>query len=301
MSKILVVGSINMDLITVLERFPKVGETVLGTQFTTALGGKGCNQAVAAARLGASVSLIGAVGDDAHGREALHSLQQEGVNTAGVFIKPNIATGIASITVAAGDNHIVVVSGANFALSAEDIAAHEAAFVAADVVLCQLEIPMDCVLKTAQLAQKHGAVMVLNPAPAQILSAQLLALVDVLTPNQTELTTVMGWEVDIDDASMCAKRPEHLQLVVTRGAQGVSVYGLAGKQHQAAFAVDVVDTTGAGDTFTAALASYWSQGLERALTHAQAAAALAVQSLGAQTAMPTAVAVAQFLQTQQTA
>ena len=297
-SNILVVGSINMDLITVLERFPKVGETLLGQTFTTALGGKGSNQAVAAARLGAQVAMIGAVGDDANGDAALKILQQEGVDCSGIAVKTGMSTGIASITVAEGDNHIIVVSGANFALSLADIDAHADLFAAADVVLCQLEIPMDCVLHAAQLAKQHGATFVLNPAPAQALSAELLALVDVMTPNHTELKQAFALSETASDADIVQMLPTHMQLVMTEGANGASHYSAAGKRHWPAFKVDVVDTTGAGDTFNAGLAVYWTQGLDVAVQHAQASAALAVQKLGAQTAMPTASAVGKFIKQQ---
>lgn len=295
-SKILVVGSINMDLITVLDRFPKVGETLLGQSFTTALGGKGSNQAVAAARLGASVAMIGAVGDDANGSAALQTLQQEGVDTSGIAIKNGVSTGIASITVAESDNHIIVVSGANFELSLADIDAHEALFAGVDVVLCQLEIPMDCVLHAAQLARKYQATFVLNPAPAQQLSAELMALVDVMTPNHTELKQAFGLLDDASDSDIAHILPAHMQLVMTEGANGASHYSKAGKRHWPAFQVQAVDTTGAGDTFNAGLAVQWPQGLDVAVQHAQAAAALAVQAVGAQTAMPTAAAVGMFIQ-----
>ena len=209
-----------------------------------------------------------------------------------------MSTGIASITVAEGDNHIIVVSGANFALSPADIVAHEALFAAADVVLCQLEIPMDCVLFAAQLAKQHGATFVLNPAPAQALSAELLALVDVMTPNHTELKQAFALAEAASDADIADILPAHMQLVMTEGANGASHYSAAGKRHWPAFQVEVVDTTGAGDTFNAGLAVYWTQGLDVAVQHAQAAAALAVQKLGAQTAMPTAEAVGTFIQQQ---
>ena len=209
-----------------------------------------------------------------------------------------MSTGIASITVAEGDNHIIVVSGANFALSLADIDAHADLFAAADVVLCQLEIPMDCVLHAAQLAKQHGATFVLNPAPAQILSAELLALVDVMTPNHTELKQAFALSETASDADIAQMLPAHMQLVMTEGANGASHYSTEGKRHWPAFKVDVVDTTGAGDTFNAGLAVYWSQGLHVAVQHAQASAALAVQKLGAQTAMPTADAVGMFIKQQ---
>ena len=157
---------------------------------------------------------------------------------------------------------------------------------------------MGCVLHTAQLAKQHGATFVLNPAPAQALSAELLALVDVMTPNHTELKQAFALSETASDADIAQMLPAHMQLVMTEGANGASHYSAAGKRHWPAFKVDVVDTTGAGDTFNAGLAVYWSQGLDVAVQHAQASAALAVQKLGAQTAMPTADAVGMFIKQQ---
>lgn len=151
--KITVIGSINMDLVTRSPRFPQVGETLLGSGFQRFMGGKGANQAVAAARLGAEVQMIGAIGEDDFGRELLANLQHEGVNTEAVKVLPALPSGIANITVAEGDNHIIVVSGANFGITPADIEAEEARIAAADIVLCQLEIPMDCVLAAARLAK----------------------------------------------------------------------------------------------------------------------------------------------------
>ena len=172
--KIAVIGSINMDLVTTAPRFPAVGETLLGSGFAQFMGGKGANQAVAAARLGAEVALVGAVGDDAFGRELLAGLQAQGVDTAAVKTLADTPTGMANITVAEADNHIIVVSGANFGLTVADIAAQEALIAAADVVLSQLEIPLPCVEAAAALAQKHGKPFILNPAPAQRLPENLL-------------------------------------------------------------------------------------------------------------------------------
>ena len=268
--KIAVIGSINMDLVTTAPRFPAVGETLLGSGFAQFMGGKGANQAVAAARLGAEVALVGAVGDDAFGRELLAGLQAQGVDTAAVKTLADTPTGMANITVAEADNHIIVVSGANFGLTVADIAAQEALIAAADVVLSQLEIPLPCVEAAAALAQKHGKPFILNPAPAQRLPENLLAQTSLLTPND--------------------------RVVMTCGADGALYYDTqTGLCQQPGFAVQAVDSTGAGDTFNAALAVYWPLGLPQAVRHAAAAAALSVTRMGAQGGMPDAAALAAFL------
>lgn len=294
--KIAVIGSINMDLVTTSERFPQPGETLLGSGFTQFTGGKGANQAVAAARLGASVSLIGAVGDDGFGSTLLESLQKEGVDTNAVHIAADHPSGIANITVAQGDNHIIVVSGANFALSAKSVRQEEARIAEADVVMAQLETPLEAVTEAAKLARKHGKPFILNPAPAQALPAQLLELVDVLTPNAYELAISLGLSENLSPEELVAQAP--CQVVMTLGAEGALFSDAEGRQHrQSSFRVTPIDTTGAGDTFNGALACYWSKGLSEAVRLACAAAALSVTRAGAQSGMPDEAALRAFLQT----
>lgn len=294
-SKIVVIGSINMDLVTRAVRFPEVGETLLGNGFARFMGGKGANQAVAAARLGADVALVGAVGDDDFGHELLAGLQREGVDTTAVKILPNSNTGLANITVAQADNHIIVVSGANFELSVADITAQEKRIAAADVVLSQLEIPLDCVQAAAALAHKHGKPFILNPAPARRLPEKLLAQTTLLTPNAHELALSLGLPENTGATELFAAANN--RVLMTCGAEGALYYCPA--QHalrrQHGFSVTAVDSTGAGDTFNAALAVYWQYGLPEAARHACAAAALSVTRLGAQDGMPTADELAQFL------
>ncbi|MDO5640293.1 MAG: ribokinase [Neisseria sp.] len=283
--KITVVGSINMDLVTCSPRFPKAGETLLGDGFNRFTGGKGANQAVAAARLGANVAMIGAVGDDGFGYELLTNLEHEGVNTDRIRTLPDQPTGIANITVAESDNHIIVVSGANFGITPADISAEEDSIARADIILCQLEIPMDCVLTAARLARKHDKPFILNPAPAQKLPAELLALTTLLTPNAHELAVSLGMPENTPVETLIAQSP--CPVLMTRGSEGAVYNDENGTlHHQPGFRVSPVDTTGAGDTFNGALAVFWQQGMAAAAKRANAAAALSVTKPGAQGGMP---------------
>lgn len=290
------VGSLNMDLVTQASRFAAPGETILGQQFKTFMGGKGANQAVAAARLGAQVSLIGAVGDDAFGTELLQGLKQEGVNTEGVLVLPQAHTGIASITVAGADNHIIVVAGANHALTPAHILAQAQTIQNADAVLCQLEIPLDCVEQAAELCQHAQVPFILNPAPAQALPEQLWPFIDYLTPNEHELGLISKVATSADMATRLSALPA--TLILTHGKDG-AYYLDADKQAflQTSFAVDAIDSTGAGDTFNAAFAVYLNEGLASAVHKACAAGAMAVTALGAQAGMPTATALTTFINT----
>ena len=292
--KITIIGSINMDLVTESPRFPKIGETLLGTGFHQFMGGKGANQAVAAARLNAKVHMIGAVGQDNFGRTLLAGLQYENVNIDAVNMLADAPTGIANITVAEQDNHIIVVSGANFALTAADIEAAEQHIAEADIVVSQLEIPLNCVLTAAQLAKKHAKPFILNPAPAQILPPQLLDLVSVLTPNAHELAISLNQPLNTPLEKLIHQCP--CQVITTLGADGVLYNDLHGRLHrQPAFKIQALDTTGAGDTFNAALAVFWQQGITSAVRYANAAAALSITALGAQTGMPTLQELHNFL------
>lgn len=292
--KIAVVGSINMDLVTAAPRFPKAGETLLGSGFARFMGGKGANQAVAAARLGARVDMIGAVGDDDFGRAMLANLQSQGVCTDAVSIIGDEPSGMANITVAEGDNHIIVVSGANFALRPEHIEREANRIASADIVMAQLETPVDTVIAAARLAKKHGKPFILNPAPAQKLPQELSASVDLLTPNAYELAVSLGLPEDSAPEAMIAQAP--CTTVMTVGAEGA----LFGSRHDAVqkqpgFRVSPVDTTGAGDTFNGALAVFLHKGLSEAVRLACAAAAVSVTRRGAQGGMPVLAELEDFL------
>ncbi|WP_250626146.1 ribokinase [Pinirhizobacter soli] len=284
MARIVVVGSINMDLVTVTARFPGPGETLMGERFLTVPGGKGANQAVAAARLGARVSLVGALGRDAFGDQLYTGLQREGIDLTHVRRLDDTESGTASITVASGENQIVVVPAANARVTAAQVEKSAAAFDGADAVLLQLEIPLEAVEAAVDVAARAGVPVILNPAPAQRLPAALLKRVRYLTPNQHELAGVLGENADGDFRALMARAP--CPVVLTRGSEGAWYRDGGEPVHQRGFKVDVVDTTGAGDTFNGAMAVFLDRGIDEAVRLACAAAALSVSRLGAQGGMP---------------
>ncbi|WP_201313251.1 ribokinase [Dyella sp. EPa41] len=295
MAHVVVVGSINMDLVTLAPRFPEPGETILGDRFLTVHGGKGANQAVAAARLGAEVTLVGAVGDDAFGEQLREGLAHENVRLDHVASIANCSSGTASITVAEGDNHIVVVPGANARVTPAQIERAQAALASADAILVQMEIPLESVEATLRLGQRVGKPVILNPAPAQPLPLEWLKLARYLTPNQHELAILLAADASEDFRSLMDRSPA--PLVLTRGSDGAWFRENGEPLHQSGFKVDVVDTTGAGDTFNAALAVFLHEGLAVAVRKACAAAALSVTRLGAQGGMPTRAELEAFLAT----
>jgi ribokinase len=277
-----------MDLVVRTQRHPQIGETVIGYDFRTYPGGKGANQAVAAARLGGSVKLIGRVGSDQFGTELLHTVTNAGVDTTYVLEDKQAPSGVAFITVDdLGNNTIVVASGANARLSPDDIAFAEQAFVDAAVLLLQLECPLVAVEYAIQLARRHHLQIVLNPAPAQLLDAELLGQVDYLVPNQTELALLSGQEtpeVAIEVlGGLGAKK-----IVVTLGDQGALV--VDGNQFEkiSAYKVPAVDTTAAGDAFAGAFAVALTEGLSiwEAARWGNAAGAMTVMRAGAQPSLP---------------
>jgi ribokinase len=294
MPRIVVVGSINMDLVTVAPRFPAPGETLLGERFVSVHGGKGGNQAVAAARLGAQVHMIGAVGDDAFGPSLCEELQHEGVDISQVTRIEHCSSGTASITVAGGENEILVVPGANAQLRPAHIAQARHLIAAADAVLVQMEIPLESVEATLRMAHAEGVAVILNPAPAQALPTPWLRLARYITPNQHELAVLLGADPQEDFRALMRRAP--CPVVLTRGAEGAWFREEAELQHQAGFAVEAVDSTGAGDTFNAALAVYLHEGLPLAVRKACAAAALSVTRLGARAGMPHPAQVDALLQ-----
>jgi len=294
---ILVVGSLNMDLVVRTIRHPQIGETVIGHDFRKYPGGKGANQAVAVARLGCPVKMIGRVGTDAFGQDLVSVITADQVDHSYVLRDEQTATGVAFVTVDDdGQNTIVVASGANAHLSAEDINAAEGAFVGASLLLIQLEVPLSAVERAIDLARQNGAQIVLNPAPAQLLESDLLEQVDFLIPNQTELALLAGQEstsASIDVLrSMGVKR-----LVVTLGESGVLVIDNDGREHIPAHKVPVVDTTAAGDAFAGAFAVALNEGLsiKEAAEWGNAAGALAVTRPGAQPSLPTRQELLSFL------
>ncbi len=284
MTRVVVVGSINMDLVTQAPRFAGPGETLLGTRFLTIPGGKGANQAVAAARLGAEVALVGATGSDAFGRQLRQGLTAEGVNLEHVTQREDSASGTASITIAGGENQIIVVPAANACVTPAQVERASDVIARADAVLVQMEIPLEAVEATLRLGRRLDVPVILNPAPAQKLPADWLTLARYLTPNQHELAIALGADPAEDFRHLMQRAP--CPVVLTRGGDGAWYREHGEPLHQPGFAVDVVDSTGAGDTFNAALAVFLHEGLAAAVRKACAAAALSVTQLGAQGGMP---------------
>jgi ribokinase len=284
MTRIVVVGSINMDLVTQAPRFAGPGETLLGERFLTVPGGKGANQAVAAARLGAEVALVGAIGNDSFGRQLRQGLVAEQIDLTHVVQLDDGATGTASISIAGGENQIIVVPAANARITPAQLQQAQALIARADYVLVQMEIPMETVEATLRLGHRLGVPVILNPAPAQKLPLEWLKLARYITPNQHELALLLGLDPLDDFHALMQRCP--CPVVLTRGAEGAWYREQGPPVHQPGFPVEVVDSTGAGDTFNAALAVFLREGLPAAVRKACAAAALSVSKLGAQGGMP---------------
>jgi ribokinase len=307
MPNILVVGSLNMDLVVQMPAIPRPGETLLGGRFATFPGGKGANQAVAAARLGSHVSMIGKVGGDAFGEQMLQIIKKEGIDARFIGVDSQSATGVALITVdAQGQNSISVASGANFALTAEEVRQSWGQIPAVDLLVMPLETPMETIHTAAQIAKTRQARVILNPAPARDLDESLLRMIDVIVPNESETERLTGQTIK-DQESARKAGMELLKrgvgnAVLTLGESGaLLVEGISGEpsfEFIPAFSVPVVDTTAAGDAFIGALATGLGEGLSLAdAAHfASAAAALSVTRPGAQPSLPYRSEVDQFLQ-----
>lgn len=288
-----VIGSINMDLVTVTNHNPSMGETVMGEKFFTIPGGKGANQAVAAAKLGQQVKMIGKVGGDIFGREYLDYLKTLNINIDKISIEQSEKTGTASITVYQNDNKIIVVPGANHLMTPEVIAAHRDDILASSWLLLQLEIPLPSVEKALEIAAQGKVNVILNPAPFAHIPAQWMEKITYLTPNEYEaeqlITSYQG-----DEQTMKMLRDK---LVITKGEAGAEIF-IDGKTISIpAMKVEAVDTTGAGDTFNGALAVALSEGkpLQEATAFAITAAGLSVTKLGAQSGMPDRQAVERLI------
>ena len=295
MTHIVVVGSLNMDLVVRTAHLPMPGETILGDDFRTIPGGKGANQAVAAARLGARVSMVGRIGEDAFGRALVQNLSEEGVDVTHIAVDEDAATGIAMITVdESGQNTIVVASGANMRLTTAQVVAALEALAPFDVLVMQLESPIECVLAAAVWAHKAGARVILNPAPAQPLPQELFHVIDVLIPNESETQLLTGMTVatiaQAEDAARALLSRGAGAVVLTLGAQGALVVDKDVQAlHLRPHSVEAVDATAAGDAFVAGLAVGLGEKLPlaEAARLGNAAGALAVTRMGAQPAMPT--------------
>lgn len=302
MKQLIVLGSVNADHVLRVPHFPRPGETLRGHSYQVLPGGKGANQAVAAARLGADIGFIARIGDDAIGRQMRDGFEADGIDVSAVESDPTLPTGIAIIYVSdEGENSIGLSAEANGALSPEVVERHAARIAGADTLLLQLEVPLESVQRAATLAHAAGTRVVLNPAPAQPLPASLLALVDLITPNQTEAELLTGVVVTDEASARAAAARFHAMgiasVMITLGAQGV----YWSEQGEAAlipgFRVTATDTTAAGDTFNGALLAEQLRGasMQEAIRFAHAAAALSVTRFGAQSSIPHLAEVRAFL------
>ena len=300
---VLVVGSANMDLVVRVERFPLPGETIFGTDFKMFPGGKGANQAVCCAKLGQKVRFVGRMGDDLIRERLSASLEQAGVIIDSLIVDPVEPTGTALITVDKnGENEIVVVSGSNMKLRPADVDGVHDIFGSAAVVLLQLEIPLETVVRAAEHAHEKQALLILNPAPACSLPASLLRLVDYLTPNESEAQMLTGIPVTRRSSAEAAAKKLVDQgvknVLLTLGPEGCLLVNSSRAELFPACRVRPVDTTAAGDAFNGALAFALSRNeeLDQAVRFANAVAGYSVTKLGAQRSMPTLTEVEQFMQ-----
>ncbi|PKH05250.1 ribokinase [Moritella sp. Urea-trap-13] len=305
MNKLVVLGSVNADHVLQVASFPRPGETLLGHSYAVIPGGKGANQAVAAARLGADIAFIACVGDDSFGHNMINEFTRDGINTQAVMIEQNTPTGIAMIQVAAtGENSICISAEANACLTPERLAPHSDLITQADTLLMQLETPIATITQAAKIAKQAGTRVVLNPAPAQALDDELLAIVDLITPNETEAELLTGIKVTDMASAQVAANVLHAkgisEVMITLGSQGVWISERGEGKQVKGFRVDAVDTTAAGDTFNGGLLAGLQAGLvlNDAIIFAHAAAAISVTRVGAQTSIPTKAEVDAFLAAQ---
>ncbi len=301
MRNIMVLGSLNMDVILKVNELPQKGETIIATGLEKTPGGKGANQAVAAAKFGAAVRMVGCVGADQDGREILDGMSAAGVDISGVTYNSAEPTGIALITIERGGaNTIAVYQGANSGCDLAGDAAIDGLYQS-DAILAQLEIPRRTVEKAFVMARGRGIRTILNPSPVCPLSAELLAHTDCLVPNEVEASALCGGPIAGPESALKAAAklrgmgPE--RVVITLGAQGAVYAGPEGERFVPAFPVDAVDTTGAGDTFIAVFATIWLEGhgIETCLDYAAAAGAITASRMGAQIALPTRREVEEML------
>ncbi|EKO3706627.1 ribokinase [Vibrio metschnikovii] len=302
MNRLVVLGSVNADHVLQVPTFPRPGETLHGRNYQVIPGGKGANQAVAAARLKADIGFIACVGDDAFGIESCERFKRDGMDIRGVKVQADCPTGIAMIQVSdRGENSICLSAEANDRLTAEAIEDDLLSIHAASYLLMQLETPIDGIIKAAQVAKQAKTKVVLNPAPARELPSSLLSCVDVITPNETEAQVLTGITITDDATAQQAATVLHQQgieiVIITLGAKGVWLSEHGRGQLIPGFRVSVTDTTAAGDTFNGAFVTglLENMSLESAIKFAHAAAAISVTRFGAQTSIPTRQEVDEFL------
>ncbi|MEK4103272.1 ribokinase [Paenibacillus sp. FSL R10-2791] len=299
---IVVIGSLNMDMVVRTNRSPDAGETLIGQAFALSPGGKGANQAVAAARLGAEVSMIGRVGKDTFGSEMLEIIRNEGIHIEHISVSEHQATGVASIIIEEdGENRIIVVPGANIELTVQDIQALEAVISQTKIIVLQLEMDLAMSEQAIAIAHRKGIPVILNPAPARVLKDEMLAQVSYLTPNETEAGILSGMTVDSAETAEQAARillQKGVQnVIVTLGSKGALIVNAEGAKAVPGFPVKAVDTVAAGDSFNGALAQQLVLGktLEEAVSFANAVGALAVGKEGAIPSLPQLSEVEHFL------
>ncbi len=302
---LVVLGSINADHILNLESFPLPGETVTGSQYQVAFGGKGANQAVAAGRSGASIAFIACTGDDDTGEQVRKQLASDNIDIAAVSVVAGVSTGVALIFVnGEGENVIGIHAGANAALTTERVVEQKDRIASADALLMQLESPLESVLAAAKIAHNNQTTVALNPAPARELPDELLSLVDIITPNETEAEKLTGVRVENDEDAANAAQVLHDKgietVIITLGSRGVWASQKGNGQRVPGFKVHAIDTIAAGDTFNGALMTALLEGTElsEALRFAHAAAAIAVTRKGAQPSVPWRKEIDDFLRQQ---
>jgi ribokinase len=304
---LLVFGSINMDLVARTPRLPAPAETITGHEFFTAPGGKGANQAVAAGRLHIPTKMIGRVGGDGFGRELRQNLEQAGVESSAVLIDPDVSSGVAVIVVDdQAQNNIIIIPGANGRMGPADVERLGNNLSNAQLLLLQLEIPLETTLAAARLAHQQGITVVLDPAPALDLPAELYNLVDIITPNEVEASQLVGFPVktkaDAEHAAQILLKKGVKAAIIKMGALGVvyATQAVAQAEFFPAFKVEAVDTVAAGDAFNGALAAALIEGytLPEAIRWGAAAGALSATKVGAQPSMPTRSEFDNFLKTQ---
>lgn len=304
MKKVLVIGSLNLDMTVQVDHTPVVGETILSKRMDTNAGGKGANQACALGKLGADVTILGAVGKDMYADVQMNSLSAANVNTSRILVKEDVGTGLALITVnKEGNNNIIVVSGANATLSPKDIDDNLDIIMKSDIVILQLEIPLETVCYAAKIAKKLGKIVILDPAPApENFPEELYAYVDIIKPNETELEILTGIEHPedhLEEATEFIRKKGVKDVIVTLGEKGVYMNSAKlGIERVPAISVKAIDTTAAGDSFTAALAVMLAKGkaLKDAVEFANYVAAIVVTRKGAQSSIPTLKEVISYIE-----